>query len=67
MQSIFNTTLEQTLYAAFPNPFLNSTPAMQNVDDLLLVEGSEILQEIPITHPDFIIANDTGDSDLSNG
>jgi hypothetical protein len=41
MQYVFNTTLEQTLYAVWPNPFLNSTPAMTNVPDLLLVDGSE--------------------------
>jgi lysophospholipase len=74
MQSIFNTTLEETLYSVWPNPFLNSTPAMENVEDLLLVDGSEILQEIPIwplivpaRRPDFIIANDAGGTELSNG
>jgi lysophospholipase len=74
MQSVFNLTLAETLYAVWPNPFLNSTPAVENVDDLLLVDGSEILQEIPIwpliqpvRRPDFIIANDAGGTDLSNG
>ncbi len=74
MESVFKTTPEQTLYAVWPNPFLNSTPAMTNVPDLLLVDGSEVPQEIPIwpliqpaRRPDFIIANDAGGIDLSNG
>ena len=74
MESIFNETLEQALYAVWPNPFLNSTPAMENVDHLFLVDGSEVLQEIPIwpiiqpaRRPDFIIANDAGGTELSNG
>jgi lysophospholipase len=74
MEEVFNLTLEEALYAVWPNPFLNSTPAMTNVPDLLLVDGSEVLQEIPIwpliqpaRRPDFIIANDAGGTDLSNG
>ena len=27
MESVFNLTLEESLYAVWPNPFLNSTPA----------------------------------------
>ena len=67
LQSSFNKTLEQVLYVVWPNPFLNSTPAMENVENLFLVDGSEVLQEIPlwpIIQParrrDFIIANDAG-------
>src|SRR5579862_4687714 len=74
MESVFKTTPEQSLYAVWPNPFFNSTPAMANVPDLLLVDGSEVPQEIPIwpliqpaRRPDFIIANDAGGIDLSNG
>lgn len=74
LQSSFNKTLEQVLYAVWPNPFLNSTPAMENVENLFLVDGSEVLQEIPlwpIIQParrlDFIIANDAGGTELSNG
>jgi lysophospholipase len=74
MESVFNLTLEESLYAVWPNPFLNSTPAMTNQPDLLLVDGSEVLQEIPlwpiiqpVRHVDFVIANDAGGTDLSNG
>jgi lysophospholipase len=74
MESTFNLTLEESLYAIWPNPFLNSTPAMENDEYLLLVDGSEILQEIPLwpiiqpaRHVDFVIANDAGGTDLSNG
>ena len=74
MESTFNETLEQALYAVWPNPFLNYTTAMENVQYLFLVDGSEVLQEIPIwpviqpaRRPDFIIANDAGGTELSNG
>ena len=73
MEEAFNLTLQEVLYAVWPNPFLNSTPTMTNQPDLLLVDSSEVLQEIPMwpliqpaRSPDFIIANDAGGTDLSN-
>lgn len=74
MQSYFNTTLFQTLYAVWPNPFFNTTTEMTNQPDLLLVDGSEVDQTIPIwpliqpaRHVDFVIANDASGTELSNG
>ena len=74
MQGVFNTTLFQSLYAVWPNPFLNTTADMTNYPDLLLVDGSEVDQTIPLwpiiqpeRHVDFVIANDAAGTDLSNG
>jgi lysophospholipase len=74
MQEYFNTTLFQTLYAVWPNPFLNASTEMTNYPDLLMVDGSEGGQTIPILpiiqparHVDFLIANDASGTELSNG
>jgi hypothetical protein len=48
MEEVFNLTLDESLYAIWPNPFLNSSPVMQNQPDLLFVDGSEVLQKIPL-------------------
>ncbi|GKT47313.1 lysophospholipase 1 [Colletotrichum spaethianum] len=36
----FNQTFNESLWATYPNPFENYNPAMQGVDELLLVDGS---------------------------
>lgn len=74
MEEVFNLALDETLYVVWPNPFLNSTPAMQHQPELLFVDGSEVLQEIPLwpiiqpaRHVDFVIANDASGTEVSNG
>jgi lysophospholipase len=74
IEDLFNTTLNESIYATWPNPFLNASVEMTNQENLLFVDGSEIFQEIPIwpivqpiRRPDFIIANDAGGTELSNG
>ena len=68
MRATFNLTLQESLYEAWPNSFLNTTEAMQNGDDLLLIDRSEVLQEIPIwliiqsaRRPNFIIPNNASE------
>ncbi|KXH45937.1 lysophosphoplipase A [Colletotrichum simmondsii] len=36
----FNQTFNESLWATYPNPFANYNPAMQGIDELLLVDGS---------------------------
>ncbi|GKT79924.1 lysophosphoplipase A [Colletotrichum tofieldiae] len=36
----FNQTFNESLWATYPNPFENYSPAMQDVDELLLIDGS---------------------------
>ncbi|KAF6844496.1 lysophosphoplipase A [Colletotrichum musicola] len=44
----FNQTFNESLWATYPNPFQNSNPAMQNVEELLLVDGSLAGETNPI-------------------
>ena len=73
-QSVFNQSMFESLYAVWPNPFLNTTEDMTNYPNLLLVDGSEVDQTIPLwpiiqpaRHVDFVIANDASGTELSNG
>ncbi|KAI9833172.1 MAG: hypothetical protein M1819_003795 [Sarea resinae] len=71
--SNFNQTVEESLWATYPNPFLDYSKAMSGVEDLTLVDGSESGQTIPfwpLLQParkvDFIIAFD-GSQDGTDG
>ncbi|TDZ26166.1 Lysophospholipase 1 [Colletotrichum orbiculare MAFF 240422] len=44
----FNRTFNESLWATYPNPFKNFNPAMKNVDELLLVDGSLTGETNPI-------------------
>lgn len=73
----FNQSINESLWATYPNPFMNYNKAMANVDELLIVDGSETGETIPIRplivpqrNVDFIIAFDAtsdGDNSWVNG
>ncbi|KAI8317230.1 Lysophospholipase 3 [Colletotrichum sp. SAR11_240] len=44
----FNQSFNDSLWATYPNPFENMNPAMQNVDNLLLLDGSMAGETNPI-------------------
>ncbi|KAF6835186.1 lysophosphoplipase A [Colletotrichum plurivorum] len=44
----FNQTFNESLWATYPNPFQNINPAMKNVEELLLVDGSLAGETNPI-------------------
>ena len=69
----FNETSQTSLWARYPNPFNNISPAMKNVSELYIVDGSEAGQTIPLwpviqpqRNVDFIIAFD-GSGDETYG
>ncbi|KAI0093717.1 FabD/lysophospholipase-like protein [Irpex rosettiformis] len=76
-QLLGNQTVDQILYASWPNPFIDSNYTDKNLrsqDSLYLVDGSEYGQENPIVPliqpartPDFIVVNDACGSELSSG
>ncbi|KAF9881736.1 hypothetical protein CkaCkLH20_00882 [Colletotrichum karsti] len=69
----FNQTFNDSLWATYPNPFQNFNPAMQNVEELLLIDGSLAGETDPIRpliiperKVDFVIVYEAS-SDAANG
>ena len=69
----FGQNLNDSLYAPYPNPFLNYNSQMNGEEELLLVDGSETGQTIPlwpVIQPergvDFIVALDASGDGQNN-
>ncbi|KAI0698289.1 FabD/lysophospholipase-like protein [Cytidiella melzeri] len=77
LEILGNETLQEGLYALWPNPFANSHLSDANLrtqEFLYLADGSEYGQANPIVpliqgarSPDFIVVNDGSGSELSSG
>ncbi|KAI0689772.1 FabD/lysophospholipase-like protein [Cytidiella melzeri] len=77
LELLGNETVQEALYAMWPNPFANSNLSDANLrtqEFLYLADGSEYGQENPIVpliqgarSPDFIVVNDADGSELSSG